>query len=68
MKPYDSPTLSDFYTLTQSELLENQNLHSEKFLYTPYLAVKTQSPYPGCGVHSYRQVVSTYFSFFFLLV
>ena len=34
MKPYDSPTLSDFYTLTQSELLENQNLHSEKFLYT----------------------------------
>ena len=65
MKPYDSPTLSDFYTLTQSELLENQNLHSEKFLYTPYLTVKTQSPYPGCGVHNYRQVVSTYFSFFF---
>ena len=68
MKPYDSPTLSDFYTLTQSKLLENQNLHSEKFLYTPYLAVKTQSPHPGCGVHNYRQVVSTYFSFFFLLV
>ena len=67
MKPYDSPTLSDFYTLTQSTLLENQNLHSEKFLYTPYLAVKTQSPHPGCGVHNYRQVVSTYFSFFFFI-
>ena len=32
MKPYSGPTLSDFDTLTQSKLLENQNLHSDKFL------------------------------------
>ena len=63
MKPYTSPTLPDFDTLTQSKLLENQNLHSDKFLYIPYLAVKTQSPHPGCSVHNYRYVVSTYFSF-----
>ena len=65
MKPYSGPTLSDFDTLTQSKLLENQNLHSDKFLYIPYLAVKTQSPQPGCSVHNYRYVVSTYFTFFF---
>ena len=47
MKPYSSPTLPDFDTLTQSKLLKNQNLHSGKFLYTPYLAVKTQSPTLG---------------------
>ena len=34
--------LSDFYTLSQSKLLENHTLHSGTYLYSPYMAV-----YPG---------------------
>ena len=39
MIPYSGHTLSDFYTLSQTILLENQTLHSGTYLYTPYMEV-----------------------------
>ena len=41
MMPYSRHTLSDFYTLSQTILLENQTLHSGTYLYTPYMEVAT---------------------------
>ena len=41
MIPYSRHTLSDFYTLSQTILLENQTLHSGTYLYTPYREVAT---------------------------
>ena len=39
MIPYSRPKLSDLYTLSQSNLLENHILHSGTYLYSPYMAV-----------------------------
>ena len=39
MIPYSRPKLSDLYTLSQSNLLENHILHSGTYLYGPYMAV-----------------------------
>lgn len=45
MTPYSGPKLSDFYTLSQTKLLENHTLlHNGTYLYIPYMAV---SPPPG---------------------
>ena len=41
MIPCSRHTLSDFYTLSQTILLENQTLHSGTYLYTPYMEVAT---------------------------
>ena len=41
MIPYSRHTLSDFYTLSKTILLENQTLHSGTYLYTPYREVAT---------------------------
>ena len=46
MIPYSRLELSDLYTLSQSELLENHTLHSGTYLYSPYMAV----PPPPRGV------------------
>ena len=39
MIPYSRLELSDLYTLSQSELLENHALHSGTYLYSPRMAV-----------------------------
>ena len=39
MIPYSRPKLSDLYTLTQSKLLKNHTLQSDKYLYSPYTVV-----------------------------
>ena len=39
MIPYSRPKLSDLYTISQSQLLENDTLHSGTYLYRPYIAV-----------------------------
>ena len=39
MIPYSRPKLSDLYTLFQSKLLENHNLHSGAYLNSLYMAV-----------------------------
>ena len=39
MIPYSRLELSDLYTLSQSELLENHTLHSGTYLYSPYMTV-----------------------------
>ena len=39
MIPYSRPKLSDLYTLSQSNLLENHILHRGTYLYSPYMAV-----------------------------
>ena len=39
MIPYSRLKLSDLYTLSQSEQLENHTLHSGTHLYSPYMAV-----------------------------
>ena len=44
MIPYSRLELSDLYTLSQSELLENHTLHSGTYLYSPYMTVP---PPPG---------------------
>ena len=43
MIPFFSPELFDFYTLSQTKLLENHTLHSSTYLYIPY---KAENP-PG---------------------
>ena len=43
MIPFFSPELFDFYTLSQTKLLENHTLHSCTYLYSPY---KAENP-PG---------------------
>ena len=43
MISYSRLKLSDLYTLSQSELLENHALHSGTYLYSPYMTV----PPPG---------------------
>ena len=50
MIPYSRPKLSDLYTLTQSKLLKNHTLQSDKYLYSPYTVVPPPPPpprYPG---------------------
>ena len=44
MISYSRLKLSDLYTLSQSELLENHTLHSGTYLYSPYMKVP---PPPG---------------------
>ena len=44
MIPYSRPKLSDLYTLSQSKLLENHNLQSGTYLYSPYMAVSPPPP------------------------
>ena len=44
MIPYSRPKLSDFYTLSQSKLLESHTLHSGTYLYSPYKAVLPPLP------------------------
>ena len=44
MIPYSRPKLSDFYTLSQSKLLESHTLHSGTHLYSPYKAVLPPLP------------------------
>ena len=39
MISYSRLKLSDLYTLSQSELLENHTLHSGTYLYSPYMKV-----------------------------
>ena len=39
MTPYSRPKLSDLYTLSKSKLLEYHTLHSDTYLYSPYIAV-----------------------------
>ena len=34
MIPYTKPRLSDFHTISQTNLLENHTLHNNKYLYT----------------------------------
>lgn len=36
MTPYSGPKLSDFYTLSQTKLLENHTLHKGTYLYPPH--------------------------------
>ena len=46
MTPYSGPKLSDFYTLSQTKLLENHTLlHNGTYLYIPYMAVPPH-PHP----------------------
>ena len=44
MIPYSRLKLSDLYTLSQSEQLENHTLHSGTYLYSQYMAVPTPGP------------------------
>ena len=46
MIPYSRPKLSDFYTLSQSKLLENHNLHSGTYLYGIW-PIYGSAPPPG---------------------
>ena len=39
MIPYSRPKLSDLYTISQSQLFENDTIHSGTYLYRPYMAV-----------------------------
>ena len=39
MIPYSTPKVSDFYTLSQSKLIENYTLYSGICLYSPYMVV-----------------------------
>ena len=49
MIPYSRLELSDLYTLSQSELLENHTLHSGTYLYNPYMTVPP--PRGSCKGH-----------------
>ena len=40
MIPYSSPKLSDFYTLSQSKLLENHTLHSGTNLFIYFMGIE----------------------------
>ena len=44
MISYSRLKLSDLYTLSQSELLENHTLHSGTYIYSPYMAVPPPPP------------------------
>ena len=44
MISYSRLKLSDLYTLSQSELLENHTVHSGTYIYSPYM---TDPPPPG---------------------
>ena len=46
MIPSSRPKLSDFYTPSQSKLLENHTLHSGTYLYSAYMAIHP----PGGGM------------------
>ena len=39
MIPHSRPKLSDFYTLSETKLLENHTLHSGTYLYSSYMEV-----------------------------
>ena len=55
MTPYSRPKLSDLYTLSKSKLLEYHTLHSDTYLYSPYIAVPPPpGVYPGCQRLFYR--------------
>ena len=45
--PYSRHTLSDFYTLSQTILLENHTLHSGTFLYTLFMEMATVNSWIG---------------------
>ena len=47
MISYSRLKLSDLYTLSQSELLENHTLHSGTYIYSPYMAVPHPPPPPA---------------------
>ena len=51
MTPYSRPNLSDLYTLSQSQLLENHTLHihSNAYLYSPYMYMALLPFPPGGG-------------------
>ena len=58
MIPHSRPKLSDFYTLSETKLLENHTLHSGTYLYSSYMEVPPSlSPPPppppssGCNHH-----------------
>ena len=44
MIPYSRPKLSDFYTLSQTKLLENHTLHSGTYPYSLYMRVLPRGP------------------------
>ena len=44
MISYSRLKLSDLYTLSQSELLENHTLHSGTYIYSPYMTVPPPPP------------------------
>ena len=46
MIPYSRPKRSDFYTLSQTKLLENHTLHSGTYTYSLYIRVP---PPPSCS-------------------
>ena len=46
MISYSRLKLSDLYTLSQSELLENHTLHSGTYIYSPYMTVPPP-PHPA---------------------
>ena len=48
MISYSRLKLSDLYTLSQSELLENHTLHSGTYIYSPYMTVPPPPPGGSC--------------------
>ena len=61
MTPYSGPKLSDFYTLSQTKLLENHTLHNGTYLYIPYRAVPPPPPpwaFPNQVRPSFTDLVS----------
>ena len=52
MIPYSRPKRSDLYTLSWSKLLKNHTLHSDTYLYSPYMAVPP--PPPGSSLQMQR--------------
>ena len=44
MISYSRLKLSDLYTLSQSELLENHTLHNGTYIYSPYMTVPPPPP------------------------
>ena len=55
MIPYSRRKLSDLYTLSQSNLLENHILQSGTYLYSPYMAVPPPPPQGFLDVNFWHQ-------------
>ena len=51
MMLYSRPKLSDFYTLSQTKLLENRTLHSGTYQYSLYMRAPSAPPPPPRGVN-----------------